>query len=292
MATDTPLTLVLPLHNSGDRLTAHLQTWFNWLNGQKFAGQLILVDDGSSDDTATLAGEFADKWPSVQLLRHDQPQGLGACLRTALAEAHHDYFAYALADYPYEPKDLAKMLERCAQTDPNLKMPIGLVNGCRTGVPVPTAWRLLGRVVRAFSRVVLGLSLPKLPGWLGFQEHFRSWWAWFIFADPMTDPNCGLKVMRKSLFDSFPIQCNGDTVHLEIVAKATFITTLMDEIPLSPKSAAIPKARWDEAYQLFVSPKFHVRNQPAASTEPDTSEEKTQPEAAEATSLPSPTPAS
>ena len=72
------------------------------------------------------------------------------------------------------------------------------------------------------------------------------------------------------MFDRFPIQCDGDFVHVELIAKATFTICLMDELPLTPKADPIPKAHWTEFWKLFNNPKFTppAAPTPAAAPEP------------------------
>ena len=71
--------------------------------------ELIVVDDGSTDGTADILRR--DGWPSnVRIIHHEQNQGKGAAVRTALAEAKGDFSAIFDADLEYDPNDLAALL--------------------------------------------------------------------------------------------------------------------------------------------------------------------------------------
>ena len=196
--------------------------------------------------------------------------GYGATLRAALETARHPLVLITASDYPYTPADLGRLLEKI-DTPSEIPDPVSgewrmrtpdLVLGCRTGVPVPPVPRLIGATYRGFCRVVLGMPLAPLPGWYGFREHLRAWWAKVVYGVPAHDPHCGFKLFRRTFLDRFPIQCDGDLVHIELVAKATFLTCLMDEVPLTPKPDRIPYARWSrpDRRTLFHRPKF--RNPP------------------------------
>jgi dolichyl-phosphate beta-glucosyltransferase len=87
-ARKTVLDIVIPAFNEAGRLPAslerigqHLSSSSRWLDAR-----LIVVDDGSSDDTARAAG--AVELPSrvsLQLLSHEKNRGKGAAVRTGLA---------------------------------------------------------------------------------------------------------------------------------------------------------------------------------------------------------------
>ena len=251
-----PVSVVIPVLVAGDYVGPALRNWSTGLERLHVPYELLVVDDGTNEEfTAKLAGEVP-KLPHARLLRHDLPQGFGACLRTALPETQHPLFFYTSLDYPYAPVDLGKLLTRIAHTDEYLKRQLDVVSGCRTGRPVPGVWRVMGQGFRGFSRFALGLPLDPLPGWLGFHEHLRSWIVWLLFGDPLTDPNSAFKLFRKSVFDKFPIQCDGQFVHVELIAKATFITCLMDELPLTPKPDPLPAVPWGEFWKVLRDPKF------------------------------------
>ncbi|OWK40597.1 glycosyltransferase family 2 protein [Fimbriiglobus ruber] len=260
-----PVSVVIPVHNAAVVLPAVVDGWVAELGKLGREYEVLIVDDGSTDESAARADEVAARQTKVRVLRHETHRGFGACLRTALAEAAHPLFFYTATDYPYTPADLAKLLDRIKDTDEMMSRKIDVVSGCRTGRPLPAFWKGLGLTYRVFCRVAFGLSLEPLPGWFGFREHLRSWFAWLVFGVPLTDPHSAFKLFRKTVFDRFPIQCDGDLVHIELIAKATFTICLMDELPLTPKPDPIPKARWTEFWKLFNNPKF---TPPAAPTQP------------------------
>ncbi len=264
------ITAVLPVHNLGDKAGPYLTKWADGLAklGRDFT--LLVVDDGSTDGTVTAAESLAAGNSNIRLLRHDAPKGIGACLRTAIPEATHPLFLYAAADYPYEPADVRKMLDVYGMEDEYTKLKVRVVNGCRCGLPKPTVWDFIGLFVRKFFRYFLGNPLDPYPGWLGFRNHAYAWFAWLVFGDPFVDPNSGLKLFDRTLLDRFPIQSTGDFVHTEIVGKATFLTTLMSEVPLTPKTDPIPRCHLGkDLWKVYKHPKFvHPETAAANVTEP------------------------
>lgn len=71
--------------------------------------EVIVVDDGSSDDTPELARAITDS--RVRIVEQGRNQGKGAALRRGFAEATADYVIVQDADLEYDPRDYASLLE-------------------------------------------------------------------------------------------------------------------------------------------------------------------------------------
>ena len=265
------VSLMLRLTDAAVGWPHSIHSWEQALRKTGREHELLLMDDGSRDSLATEAQAWAKTLAHVRYIRQESPRGFGACLRTATAVARFPLFAYVGLDYPYTPADLPMMLERIQHVDPLMQRPLDLISGCRTGRPLPRFWVAVGRLYRGFCRVALGLSIEPLPGWLGFREHFGAWIAWLVFAVPLHDPFSEFKLVRKSVLERFPIQSDGDFAHVELVAKATFLTCMIDELPLTPKPAAIPRASWAGCGTLFRHAIFHPPEDqhPDGTTEPN-----------------------
>ncbi len=268
------VTVVIPVRNLAGTIDGLISTWTQSLNAIGRPWEILIVDDGSTDDTAARSEAAATRVRNTRVLKLAAPTGFGACLRTALPEAQHPLLATSAADYPYTPADLAKLLARIdvetefpdPATDQFVMRKPDIVNGCRTGVPVPPFWKNLGRLVRGFCRIALGLPLDPLPSWYGVREHLRSWGAWVVYGVPLDDPTSAFKVYRKAFLERFPIQSDGDFVQIELVAKCTFLTCILDEIALSPKPVPIPFAEWSRADRKKVFGHAQFRHAPAVAT--------------------------
>ena len=259
-----PVSVVIPVRNAGGTLAAAVAEWCDTLQKLGHGWELILVDDGSTDDTAARAEELAARRKHVRVLRHESPRGFGASLRSGFAEARHPLVFYTALDYPYTPADLRSLLSRIDQTDEVFGRKLDVVNGCRTGRRVPAFWKAVGFAFRLFCRVALGLPLDPVPGWLGLRNHLRSWWAWPLFGVPVLDTDSAFKLFRRRLLDRFPVQSDGGFVHAELLAKATFLACLMDELPLSPKPDPIPDTDWSEWGKVFKNAEFYPPAEPTA----------------------------
>jgi glycosyltransferase involved in cell wall biosynthesis len=75
------LTIVLPVHNAETRLQKDISDLLEL--GSELTSELgiLIIDDGSTDDTSAVASELASRFPQVKMLRHRQRQGLGAIMQ-------------------------------------------------------------------------------------------------------------------------------------------------------------------------------------------------------------------
>src|SRR5438874_12142901 len=106
-----PITVLLPAYNQAAGLGGIVNRWHGELGKLDRPFELILIDDASKDDTASVADQVAAGKSSVRVLRHDRRRGYGACLRTGLTAAQFPLVFYTACDYPYVPADLRKLLD-------------------------------------------------------------------------------------------------------------------------------------------------------------------------------------
>lgn len=107
------LSLVIPCYNesdSVDQMRAQLDEVRPELE-RRAELELVLVDDGSTDDTyERLATTFAS-WPALRLVRHARNQGLGAALRTGLGATTGDVVVVTDSDGTYPFTTIPRLLE-------------------------------------------------------------------------------------------------------------------------------------------------------------------------------------
>lgn len=253
------ISVILVTQNAAHRISKIVADWLQFLSTCGRDYQLIVVDDGSSDGTWETLEQNHKSHPRVMLLRHSQFQGFGACLRTALPHCSLPLLFYTSTEYPYTPGDLKKLLSVIGTEREYLgiKFQVAAVNGLRNGLATPAFWRYFGLTYRIVCRVLMGHSLEKLPTWLGFRAHLRSWIYWLLLGVPLVDPESAFKLFRRSLLDRFPLQSDGDFVHVEIFAKLTFLTTMVAEEKLTPREVRIPACGWSDFMRVLRDSQFH-----------------------------------
>jgi glycosyltransferase involved in cell wall biosynthesis len=246
------VTVVIPVHDAADALGKILPGWRLVLQKTGRDFEIIVVDDGTPD--AAGVARVAAREPNTRVLRHEARQGYGASLRSALKEAKHPLFFYTAVDYPYTPSDLRKLLDRIDLKDDFLGTPPDLISGCRTGQPTPLLPRLSARAWGLLWRAFAGMPIPDPAPWHGWPEFWHKARAGWVYGVPLADVNSCFKLFRTAFLNRFPIQSDGDFVHTELVAKATFLTSIMDEVPLTPKPDPVPPLGDTRADRAKLSP--------------------------------------
>ncbi|MEP7187928.1 MAG: glycosyltransferase family 2 protein [Roseiflexaceae bacterium] len=106
-------TLLIPCFNESDNITQlYEQLCVIQPELERRGGfELVLVDDGSSDDTfERLSGAFA-AWDNVTIVQHERNRGLGAALRTGFAQAHGEVIVTTDSDGTYPFTTIPAMLD-------------------------------------------------------------------------------------------------------------------------------------------------------------------------------------
>ncbi len=254
-----PVTVVIPIHNAADRLD-RIVGWRMALEKSGRGFELLIVDDGSTDGCAE---SLSAKEPRAKILRHENSRGFGACLRTALAEARHPLFFYTDLNYPYTPSDIRLLFDRIDLKDEFLGRRPDLISGCRTGLatPAPLVWT--SYCWHLFWRIFAGMPMQEPQPWHGWRQFWHRTRASWVFGVPMADVNSCFKLYRTAFLKRFTIQSDGDFVHTELIAKATFLTSIMDEVALTPKADAVPAVKdlRADCMKVFKSPRFAITEQ-------------------------------
>ncbi len=98
------VSIVMPAYNEAERIREAMDR----VMALDFVAELIVVDDGSGDQTAEIAESITD--PRVTVIRHSVNMGKGAALRTGFAAAQAPYVAVHDADLEYDPADIERLL--------------------------------------------------------------------------------------------------------------------------------------------------------------------------------------
>lgn len=254
-----PISVVIPVYNAADRLEKVVPAWGDALARLGREYEIVVVNDGSTDETPAILEKLAGgRVKYLRVLKHETRKGFGACLRTALAEVRYPLFFYTSPDYPYLPADVRKLLERIEVRDEVFKKQPDLISGCRTGQPTPAIVKWLGAAWRLLWRVAVGMQVQAIPTWLGLSQYLYGRLVGWVFGVPLADVNSAFKLYRTAFLKRVPIQSDGGFVHAELVAKATFLTSIMDEVALTPAPPSPPPVPsvWAEMWRVFKNPDF------------------------------------
>ena len=110
------LTIVLPAYNEAARLPVSLPILLEHVAGRSGSTEILLVDDGSSDDTVRVANELLSKVPNAGVLRLGRHLGKGAAVRSGVSHATGHQIMFMDADMATDLNHLDPLLAALAHT--------------------------------------------------------------------------------------------------------------------------------------------------------------------------------
>ena len=107
------ISILIPAYNEADNVAELLARTAEAFASLGAPGELVFVDDGSSDGTAERVSELQEQYPWVRLLRHRRNRGLTAALRNGFRAAKGDFIIFLPADLESHPdEDIPKLYHK------------------------------------------------------------------------------------------------------------------------------------------------------------------------------------
>ncbi|GJM42757.1 MAG: hypothetical protein DHS20C20_30390 [Ardenticatenaceae bacterium] len=173
--------------------------------------EIIVVDDGSRDDTAVVTQQLAAQHPQLRLVQHEMNRGYGTAVLTGLTHATKELVFFTDADRQFDLAEIEKLLEHIETAD--------LVVGYRAPRRDPFMRRLNGK------------------GW--------SWLVTLLFGYTARDIDCAFKLMRRTVVERLQdeIGSGGATFSAEFLVRAKKAGFKIVEVPIRghrPRVAGSP----------------------------------------------------
>jgi dolichyl-phosphate beta-glucosyltransferase len=164
--TGTWLSLVFPCYNEAERLPQTLAAYLAELPRQPGAVEVLVVDDGSTDQTFAVAQAIAAQDDRVRVIRSQPNHGKGFGVRTGVLQANGELIMFTDADGSYGPGEVARVTAALAVAPVAIgSRPAGWAAG-------PLARRLASRLFNRAIRALLGLPFGDTQcGVKGFRRH-------------------------------------------------------------------------------------------------------------------------
>ncbi len=164
------LSIIIPAHNEEKRLPRTLEHILSWKNGKDFDCEIIVVNDGSTDETAMVARDFAAQHPSIVLIDNLVNAGKGSAIRDGVLRATGEIILFTDADDSTPIEDAEKLM---ASIQAGADVVIGSRWVDRNLQTQPQPWyrRLNGRLYNLLLRNTLGLDLTDTQN--GFKAYTR-----------------------------------------------------------------------------------------------------------------------
>ncbi len=190
-----------PAYNDGKTIGGLVEKTLALLPALTGDFEVIVINDGSSDDTAQVLEKLQAAHPDhVRIITHEQNRGYGGALRSGFAAASKDLVFYTDGDGQYDPGELTVLAEKMGPS-------VGFVNGFKKDRNDP------------WHRVAIG--------WL------YNRFARFIFGIQLRDIDCDFRLIRRSLLEELSLRSTSGTICVELVKKLELCPYLVEEVGVS-----------------------------------------------------------
>lgn len=193
------LSLVIPAYNEAAVIGQAVSEAESALDPIFTDYEVLVVDDGSSDDTARVVERLLPLFPRTRLIRHPQNRGYGAALRTGFEAAAFDRVAFTDADCQFDLADLARLSSLAGEYP-----------------------------------VVVGYRLDRKDPW---RRRFFSWGynvlARTLLGTRVRDCDCALKVFHREALARLLPESRGFFVNTEMLTRARQLDLPLAEVPVT-----------------------------------------------------------
>jgi glycosyltransferase involved in cell wall biosynthesis len=192
------VSVFFPAYNDAPSLPALLEKTFTTLRAHVADFEVIVVNDGSHDNTGEVLAQLAQQYaPHMRVVTHEVNRGYGGALRSGFEAAKKEFVFYTDGDGQYDPRELPLLLDA-------MDSDVGLVNGFKMRRQDP------------WHRIAIGFLYNRF--------------ARFLFRIKISDIDCDFRLIRKSLLDNVGLSSTSGTVCVELVRKLELLGPRVVEV--------------------------------------------------------------
>ncbi|MDZ4797806.1 MAG: glycosyltransferase family 2 protein [Bryobacteraceae bacterium] len=192
------LSVFFPAYNDAPSLPKLIGTTFEVLQEWVDDYEVIVVNDGSCDNTGEVLSELQRQYGSrMRIVTHPENRGYGGALRTGFESATKDLVFYTDGDGQYDPSEIPNLLVRMSDD-------VGLVNGYKLERSDPAHRIWIGNAYNNFAR--------------------------FLFRVKIRDIDCDYRLIRRSLLEMIQLTSTSGTICVELVRKLEMLPWRVVEV--------------------------------------------------------------
>ena len=185
-----PLSVFFPCYNEQENLPMLIEEAVNFLPEVSNDFEIIVVDDGSVDNTLQIAKNFSATNPAIKVVSHEVNLGYGEALKSGFKNATKDFVFYTDGDKQFSILDLKKIIPLMTQP----RSP-GIVSCYRMNRQDSLLRRANGKLWSNLMRILFGLKIK--------------------------DVDCAFKLYRREIFDKISLKSSGALIDTEVLARAS-----------------------------------------------------------------------
>lgn len=206
------LSIFFPCHNEAANLAALIADALAAAPSLASEFELIIVDDGSRDETSAIALRLAAADPlHIRVIRHEVNRGYGGALRSGFAAARYPWVAFTDGDCQFRVADLQRLAD---------------VRSARPGVDAILGYRL-HRADPFIRRLYAAMYRFAIRVWFGLR---------------IRDVDCAMKLFRTSALRDVHVASSGAFFSAELLIKLRAAGVTFGEVgvPHYPRTAGSP----------------------------------------------------
>jgi glycosyltransferase involved in cell wall biosynthesis len=165
------ISIVVPAYNEATRIENALDRIFSCVEQRGWDAEVLVVDDGSSDETASIVKQWMETHPRLHLIQNPGNRGKGYSVRNGLLQAAGEIVMFTDADLS-APMEEAERLFTAIRGGADVAIGSRWLDRTRQTIHQPLYRQFFGRCFNWITRTVMGL--------------------------PFKDTQCGFKAFRRS----------------------------------------------------------------------------------------------
>jgi glycosyltransferase involved in cell wall biosynthesis len=198
------ISVIIPMYNEEENVKRTLTDVDNALKKYE-EYEVIIVDDGSHDQTFELAEEFASRNSNFRVLKHHVNMGMGRAIRTGFESFTGDLVVTIDADLSYSADQIPKVADELIKDEA-----VDIIVG---------------------SPYMEGGEVRNVPAIRLFISKVANKFVGFSLSENLNTVTAVLRAYRREVLESLELESNGTDINLEILSKATATNFRVKEVP-------------------------------------------------------------
>jgi len=200
------ISIVSPSYNEEAILDINIITIIEYMatKSYKYDWEILIINDGSKDNTATIADDLAERYSTVRVIHHSSNLNLGNAIKTGFSNSRGDIIVIIDIDLSYSEKYIEVMVDKLIETSADIVMTSPYMKGGEV-TAVPFFRKIMSRWVNRFMR-------------------FASQDNHYTFTGMV-------RAYRKSFVQTLNLKTKDYEINPEIIYKAMILRAKIIEIP-------------------------------------------------------------
>lgn len=225
------LTVLIPMYNEEENVVSTIKKVSDVLYNLNVESEIVVVNDGSTDNTLKLLKEQADENKRLRIITYEKNKNLGGALKIGFDRSKGDYIITIDSDLSYDAKYIADLYNEAERTNFDIIQGSPYMRGGHA-LGVPRLRLLISKASNKFFSYVIGANVHTVTGML--------------------------RCYKKEVIDSLVLESNGPEIMFEILSKAVLLNFKIKEIPAVLKGREKGKSKFQNQLKKVFSEYFSL----------------------------------